>query len=608
VGGAAGSGGIVVDRDGAAGSSGGKDGSVPPPKSDGSSGDAGSADASPGDARSADAGDGAPGQIDIPTGTVPPNPGGIFDPGTHTVVTGDPNKTPALVYPVSDTMFPQNVYRVLFQWKKAGLTLFQLSFDSPVLKVNVYTDGVHSTCTQAATGGSCWESDVTSWGYLAASNAGQAITFKIRGVDSPTAKIIYESPAYTIRFSKKPVPGAIYYWSTTAQGVRRGAMGDPSPQNFLTPNEAQGKCVACHTLSRNGKRLAADVGGETLTVVDVVQTVPPPVEFGSIGTPTLKINNSWATFNPDTSRVVASKQGILKLLDGKTGAGIGPNGGTIPLGSGVLAAQPDWAPDGNHLVFSAGNVDRGGATSIGWFAVSGDTFSGLQTVVAPNGTQRYGYPMFNPTSDWIAFVRGAKIEKDLTDQILVTQAQPGAPLQELVRANTLVNDTTVATGIENNMPTWAPSAAPDTQWVAFASQRDYGYVLRQGSKYGVQRQQLWIAAIDTDKLGSGDPSFPAFRVPFQELTEDCHRPFWAEDALNPPPPPDAGPPPPPPADADPPPPPPDADPPPPDAGPPDVSPPCVGQDGDCSSGVCCASLQCQPDTTGTIYTCQPPIK
>jgi hypothetical protein len=216
--------------------------------------------------------------------------------------------------------------------------------------------------------------------------------------------------------------------------------------------------------------------------------------------------------------------------------------------------------------------------------------------------------MFNPTSDWIAFVRGAKIEKDLTDQILVTQAQPGAPLQELVRANTLVNDTTVATGIENNMPTWAPSAAPDTQWVAFASQRDYGYVLRQGSKYGVQRQQLWIAAIDTDKLGSGDPSFPAFRVPFQELTEDCHRPFWAEDALNPPPPPDAGPPPPPPADADPPPPPPDADPPPPDAGPPDVSPPCVGQDGDCSSGVCCASLQCQPDTTGTIYTCQPPIK
>jgi hypothetical protein len=70
--------------------------------------------------------------------------------------------------------------------------------------------------------------------------------------------------------------------------------------------------------------------------------------------------------------------------------------------------------------------------------------------------------------------------------------------------------------------------------------------------------------------------------------------------LNPPPPPDAGPP--PPVDASPPPPV-DASPPPPrDAG------PCLGQDGDCSTGVCCAGLQCQPDATGTIYTCMPPIK
>ena len=76
-----------------------------------------------------------------------------YDPNTHVVVTGDPNKTPALVYPVSDTMFPQNIYRVLFQWKKAGLALYQISFDSPVTKVNVYTDGVHATCTQAGTGG-----------------------------------------------------------------------------------------------------------------------------------------------------------------------------------------------------------------------------------------------------------------------------------------------------------------------------------------------------------------------------------------------------------------------------------------------------------------------
>src|SRR6185436_19037878 len=164
----------------------------------------------------------------------------------------------------------------------------------------VYTDGVHATCTQAANGGSCWESAEANWKILAGANAGQDVTVKIRGMASAAATTIYESPAYTIHFSRQAVPGALYYWSTTAQGVRRGALGDAAPTNFMTPPQAQNKCVACHTLSRNGKRMAADVGGETLTVVDVSPTTPPPVIFGTIGQPATNIPSSWATFNPDT--------------------------------------------------------------------------------------------------------------------------------------------------------------------------------------------------------------------------------------------------------------------------------------------------------------------
>jgi hypothetical protein len=222
----------------------------------------------------------------------------------------------------------------------------------------------------------------------------------------------------------------------------------------------------------------------------------------------------------------------------------------------------------------------------------------------PNGRgaerYAYGYPMFNPTSDWPSCSCSGREDREGTLRIKSChKAELGPRWRELVRANTPSNDTTVATGIENNMPTWAPSAAPDTQWVAFASLRDYGYILRKGSTYGVERQQLWIAAIDTAKLGSGDPSYPAFRVPFQELTEDCHRPFWAEDALNPPPPPDAGPPPPPDAG-----PPPDADPPPPDAGPP---PPDAGPSG--RAGTLRQHLlratPCRPDPTGTSTRASP---
>jgi len=46
-------------------------------------------------------------------------------------------------------------------------------------------------------------------------------------------------------------------------------------------------------------------------------------------------------------------------------------------------------------------------------------------------------------------------------------------------------------------------------------------------------RQLWVAAIDLSKASSGDPSYPAFRLPAQDLTENNHRPFWTVDVLPP---------------------------------------------------------------------------
>jgi hypothetical protein len=497
---------------------------------------------------------GGPTTVNLTSGTVPANAPQIFDPNTHTVVTNDATNNPTLIYPVNDTMFPQNIYRVLFQWYPRSLKLFQISFTSPTLQMSVYTDGVHATCTKAATGGACWESAESNWQYLAGLNAGKDVTVKIRGVTSATATTVYESPAYTFHFSRQPVRGAIYYWSTTVQGVRRGALGDAAPTNFFTPAEAQNNCVACHTLSRNGKKLAAVVGGNDLTVVNVSATTPPPVVFGNIGTPKVSYADAWATFNPSTTRVISAVNGVMTLHDGTTGAVVSvqqPSG--VKSATGLIlpntekGTQPDWAPDGAHVVYTRGSQDRQGATSIGWMAVSGDTFGAIQNVVTV-ATGEVGYPMFSPTSDWIALVRGKSLDKDVLDQILIAPAQAGATPQLLVRANTLVNDypapnpptaTTCSNSdktrcIENGMPTWAPSGEPQIQWIAFASLRDYGVVLKSGSKIGSGMQQLWVAAIDTSKLGSGDPSYPAFRIPFVELTENAHRPFWAEDAINPP--------------------------------------------------------------------------
>ena len=59
----------------------------------------------------------------------------LFDPGKVTVGT-DPTKTPSFIYPSTGTMFPQNVYKILFQWRKSGLNAFEVKFEGPGVTVN----------------------------------------------------------------------------------------------------------------------------------------------------------------------------------------------------------------------------------------------------------------------------------------------------------------------------------------------------------------------------------------------------------------------------------------------------------------------------------------
>lgn len=522
-------------------------------------------------------------------GDLPPDTPGLFDPGQNTPVTGDP-LSPEIVYPSAGTMFPVNVYRTLFQWRAKGLSLFHLRFEAPYVDFSVYTDGSHPTCDAAKTGAGCWESTLSTWQWLATAAAGGSVKVTIEAADPQKPGTFYVGTSIDILFSKTAVPGAIYYWSTTQAGVMRASIADAAPKPFMTPNEV-GKCVACHTLSRNGKRLGADVGGENLWVVDVNATVPPPVVFSAYNGK--NIPNAWSTFNPDATRVISARSGVLKLLDADTGAPIGGGTGAIALG-GKFGTQPDWAPDGQHIVFAYGsqNKDRGvQGMSLAMMDHAADAFSNL-TVIRQSAasSDTYAYPMFDPTSQWVVYMHatGAS-DKNAAAKLFLAPAQAGATETDLVNLNTIVADGVVPTGIANNMPTWAPNAAPgEIRWVAFASKRDYGLVLANGSTYGDSLQQLWVAAIDPAKIGSGDPSYPAFRLPFQLLNENNHRPFWAEDALagcdggtcD-----DAGP----------------GD----DGGPVDAG-PCANFGEDCSSGACCAGLYCAPNAQGTAYVCDVP--
>lgn len=447
---------------------------------------------------------------------------------------------PTLAYPTAGTMFPPNIARILFQWRAPAGSLFQLHFETPAGKVDVYTDGAQATCTEVGAAGKCWESATeTLLPYLEAS-AGKTIALTLRALDPASPDKMQESPPYALLIAPTAVTGAIYYWSTTAEGIRRGTLDGRDAADFMTPPLAQDKCVACHTVSRSGKRMMVSFPGDLLGVTDVVETIPPPVSYGPPPFTGGHVAASWATFSPDDSKLVVAGQGALSIVNADDASPIGA--GLIPLPDGVYGTMPDWAPDGKHLVFAtvtSGDKARHlHSSSIAWLNADGDSFGNYEVVAAStvqscgDHTEAYANPMFSPDSKWLAFSRAdCESENDPTAEVVLARAQPNGEQIRLELANQQVGEKKL-TRLQNGMPTWAPRLDGNIAWIAFTSTREYGLVLN-GESQTAPLRQLWVAAVDLSKVGQGDPSYPAFRLPAQDLDENNHRPFWAVDVLPP---------------------------------------------------------------------------
>jgi Tol biopolymer transport system component len=510
--------------------------------------------------------------LQVAVGT-PTNP----DEWTTTPVTD--GAVPTIVYPSDQTRFPRNIYRILFQWRSAGFTEFRLTFTGAASKVTVYTDGAHADCAGANPAAGCWEADETAWSFIAGSNAGGTVTVDVDALDRTTpTPTIRRARSITIGFSRRDVKGAIFYWSTTSAGIRRANITAAVPEDYITGKpgtvyeDGDGvNCVACHVVSRDGRYIAAPVkadSGESLWIMEVSAAAPPPPLVKQV---TGTKGHGFATISPDNAHVAAAWAGKMWLVDRATGAYIED----VPLGAVAEVTQPDWSPDGKHIVVATGKGDGPGGASIAAIPFNGLGSWGEPRILVPaEGDRTNLFPMYSPEGEWIAFSRGKGGHGDLTAQLFVVPGAGGTPV-ELLAANRIVSNQESDGQHQNSLPTWAPPG--DLHWIAFNSMREYGVVLGAGT------QQIWVAAVDTSKIGTGaDPSFPAFRIPFQGLNEDNHRAYWTLDVREEPPPPplvDAGVP--------------------PDAG------PCIelGQTCDPVANTCCvASAVC--DTQNDVdYTC-----
>jgi hypothetical protein len=369
----------------------------------------------------------------------------------------------------------------------------------------------------------------------------------------------------------------------------RGQTATP----VLTPTvHGNGYCVGCHTISRDGRKMIFDYddndaddeyGDVDTALFDIVtaQTSPSPLpDPHGAGA----FDPGFHTWNRETTQFLLSDgqnnhTGKFQLFS--------DTGGTIAMSQADTArgTTPDWAPDDSAVLYAAppansttyflnGQDDEwfldASIKSAPWDPVNKRL--GTPTVLLQaTGTQNFYYPTFSPEGSLIAYnyaPSGPNFHNPLARVQLIAAnvPQPSPPPLDLAMLNATGN-------LTNSWPRFAPfvqtyQGAP-LLWVTFSSTRSYGLrVSNDGNANCYPKEspsitcpggatptpspcpysrtidttpappcthpQIWMAAIklDATAVKNGiDVSWPAFWLPFQDLTHNNHLGQWAQQSF-----------------------------------------------------------------------------
>ncbi|HEY5947931.1 MAG TPA: hypothetical protein VIV40_20685 [Kofleriaceae bacterium] len=459
----------------------------------------------------------------------------------------DAARAPALVYPNDGVVVPPNLGKLEVHFRPgAGNSLFEITFSSTLIQLKVYL-----RCTQPMNGGCIYLPDAQVWSWIAETQRGGApLTWHVRGTDD-AGTAVGTSADFAIRFAPDDVTGGIYYWTTTKRAIMRYDFASTTQtvaEQFIGTEMTGGTCVGCHALSRDGKKMVAEAGGQNdgrLLILDVA-TKTPLVPFGS----TQKSNfESWS---PDGSAFVGvyADSGAtnfnLMLFDGATGALTE----TIDAGgtSTNPTNHPDWSPLGDRIAYVNVGVKNTLQMmyngEIRTVAKSGGAWQPASVLVPrAAGKNRY-YPAFAPDGTMLVFNESTcnsgntggecNGDTDPTAKLFAINATAGGTPTELTNADRAGVADNGATALTNSFPKWNPfsfrlsNAGGRLAWVTFSSTRQYG--LRSPPGNGTL---LWMAAVDLDAPAGTDPSFVAFALPFQDITTSNHIAQWTTEVVGP---------------------------------------------------------------------------
>jgi hypothetical protein len=442
--------------------------------------------------------------------------------------------SPRIVYPLDTAIMPGSVKSPDVQWEGANA-------DGDLYRVRINA-GQFATVDTILAAGPTFKLEnqlaEVDWRMLVRSAGTGPITVNVAHWNQ-AASASGGAPV-TVRMVEADVTGAIYYWNLGQGQMERidGNGRGPAIKNPPSQPSTGSRCVACHTVSHDGRYLSGSLWGGGLQggVFDMsdpaIQTSDPaptlaPVVEGSSYT------QLFSTFNQDATRLMINVGTALHVLDPRTGQQIATQGTPLP----TQAAHPAWSPDGSTVAF-VNNITVGGNPA-GWAVdydrgdlqvipvTAPDTFGPATNLVAASQVSASfaapSWPTFSPDSQWIVYAagtnsRGAAGVTPYPGSLFLVNKNGGAT----VRLDTACGGLNLC-----YLPNFSPYDAGGYYWLVFYSFREYGNALA-GTKGKVQRQ-MWITAIDKSKLATGgvDASSVAYWVPDQDVTTNNMSAFWA---------------------------------------------------------------------------------
>jgi hypothetical protein len=463
---------------------------------------------------------------------------------TFAGATPDPTGMDAgLDYPLDGAFMPNNVAPIDVQWENgAANDLYRVTLATPHATVTAYVLNTGAGFTFD------WPVDAASWRTIAESDPGQPATVAVDLLHTATNTLVTGKPV-SIRIAQGSLYGQVYYWAIS-EGLLQTIAADTAARSPVMASPPTG-CVACHTISRDGRYLGASLEGNPrqLTVFDLTDAAALAASPAQpLFTPSLA--EVFSTFSADGTLLLTSGYGSaqgggdgndgFQLLVAATGAAAPSSG--LPTDQHVT--HPDWSPDGKNVVYvgnTAGETDgyysHYTSSDIFVMPVSGGSTPAFGApVMIHHGAAAMGgaesgsadaHPTWSPDAKLVAFQHG---------QVAYSQFNPNGALYAIAPtagSNPVRLDKANggASGTSAFWPTFSPFSTTEGgavyYWLAFFSQRDYGNA--QAGTKGSTRRQLWVTAVRAGG-GAGDPSSVPYWLPGQDTKSENAAARWAPTA------------------------------------------------------------------------------